>query len=248
MDGGEVVLFRSPSDDAKLWFFDLAERTTETDLTALASPFGLIFEAVVRWKESSQALVKAAATGVSALYGWVRFYLVADATRACKGLKGKSLHSRPLKPMVNNPEHLRPNAQFGLPLEKCIQLANVLLGFNRWSSQIVELRKYNHVKDKEVLSSLTRAKALPHQYHPSRTSFICTVKLELLEDQLAVFATGVGHCSASESKLAQLENARKRAVSNALMNCWNDLAVIILPCGRPCVVHMAPPTTAAQPN
>lgn len=128
---------------------------------------------------------------------------------------------------------------FGLPATKCIDLANYLFGFNNWRTEITECMRFEPVRDKDRYNAFlseseetwmrTRKDRL--EFHPSRPSFICSIRL-LIGNVFVVHATGVGHSQTFESKESMFENAKKRAVSNAHRNAFTNLLVIRLVNGK----------------
>mmetsp|Transcript_5614 Transcript_5614/g.10705 ORF Transcript_5614/g.10705 Transcript_5614/m.10705 type:complete len:276 (+) Transcript_5614:41-868(+) len=227
----EVILFRAPSDESKLIVYNLPSIMDESTAWELFGQIGFVFE--VAFKVSGKTCSP---------YAFVRYYCPSDARKAVayfNQLKwcGKTISCKLSEERCKSK---LSSSHFILPTVKCFDLANYLFGFNNWTNEIVELVPYNHARDQdksykfEDLAGEHSAPGdilFPTEYHPSRPSFTCAIKL-CIGGVIEVKAWGVGHSRQSELPEAQWENARKRAVSNAQRNAFTCLAVVRLKNGK----------------
>eukprot|EP01129_Flabellula_baltica_P001693 TRINITY_DN1162_c0_g1_i3.p1 TRINITY_DN1162_c0_g1~~TRINITY_DN1162_c0_g1_i3.p1 ORF type:complete len:196 (-),score=33.73 TRINITY_DN1162_c0_g1_i3:100-687(-) len=150
---------------------------------------------------------------VTIKFAFICFYSK-NAGRAAKvDLDGKEFMGKIIKIKLSKEktEKYMPKVK-ELRSENCIQIANFYIGFNKWSSSIVGMNRES-IETNEGRFVCT---------------YTCTVKIVLTEDDRFTIGTGKGIASELTRELS-VENAQKKAVTNARKHAFQNLVVILLP-------------------
>jgi hypothetical protein len=212
MLGAEIIRFISPGEDTTVFLTNLALRTTEDDLFHVVRKFGPIYKLSIVEKEKDSD-----GTPVLQRFAFVKYYSVRHANNCAKLPKPIKLHGNRLIAKMATPKKTDKNVQnaimeYDLTIDKSVELINSFLGYNCWSSKIVEIEgvEFNQLED---------------GFYSSR--FRTTIRLTFKGDERCVEAEGEGE-ALEDDRCTAVDNSRKRAVTEARKNAFKKLSIILL--------------------
>jgi len=233
---GEVILFRAPTDDTSLFVCNISPTTTEELLQRVFGKFGLIHDVHIARAQTDALPSQLAPSIVASItyYGFVNFYSVLEAKAALQSLNGKKLKEGDALPCKISFAKRKERVQqlYNLSINNCFRLANHFLGFEQWSSQVINLTQSKF--------ALATEEQLKEQKVSSRGAhFSCmyhaVVRITLKDGR---FVEGVGTAEAiSPNKGDALHYAKKKAVSNATKQAFALMAIVVLEPSRKVAIH-----------
>jgi RNA recognition motif-containing protein len=212
MLGAEIIRFISPGEGTTVFLNNFPLRTTEDDLFHAVRRFGPIYKLSIIEKE-----IDSDGTPILQRYAFVKYYSMRHANDCMKHSKTIKLHGSKLLSKMATARKTDKNVQnatteYDLPFDKSVELINNFLGYNCWSSKIVELEgvEFSQLED---------------GFYSSR--FRTTVRLTFKGDERCVEAEGEGE-ALEDDRCTAVDNSRKRAVTEARKNAFKKLSIILL--------------------
>jgi RNA recognition motif-containing protein len=212
MLGPEIIRFISPGEDTTVFLTNLALRTTEDDLFQVVRRFGPIYKLSIVEKE-----IDSDGTPLLQRFAFVKYYSVrhaSDCVRLSKSIKlhGNRLVAKNATPRKTDKNIQNATTEYDLTIDKSVELINNFLGYNCWSSKIVEIEgvEFSQLED---------------GFYSSR--FRTTIRLTFKGDERCVEAEGEGE-ALEDDRCTAVDNSRKRAVTEARKNAFKKLSIILL--------------------
>jgi len=142
-EDGEVILFKTPSESSTLFVANISLGVTEAQLRERFEDYGLIYNLRLYDRDKEGQTVN------NSQYAFVQYYAILHAKKAFAYLKGVVMDGKILKITFAKSNRSTPAAfqERELNIEKCFEMANYFIGYNKWSSSLVSLERVELTSD-----------------------------------------------------------------------------------------------------
>ncbi|CAH3141419.1 unnamed protein product, partial [Pocillopora meandrina] len=227
-----IEFFRPYKNEVNLYVTNISRRLekemVQVKLLEIFSQFGLIYEVQVMDSSDNSEASEEINSNCASSYAFVKFYSAREARRAKESTHGKwILGGQFLKVQFAQRRKFTEVVQQPLYMAKCTVLANYYLGFNGWSTRIMQLDRLENRSETE--DSQEKKNAV----------YRCVVRLEIKDCEFFCEGTGYGgdkNILEQErdptKKMELLGYAKKLAYRHAYENAFKRVIIISLDNGK----------------
>eukprot|EP00026_Physarum_polycephalum_P012777 Phypoly_transcript_13109.p1 GENE.Phypoly_transcript_13109~~Phypoly_transcript_13109.p1 ORF type:complete len:291 (+),score=66.57 Phypoly_transcript_13109:54-926(+) len=247
----DVVVFKNPALECSVFVTNVPNSVDEEHLFNVFGRCGLVYDV---HKFTPESLKRKANENVPTTCAAIKYYTRAEARRAIAELNQYTLEGMPIRVV---PSNMKENRTVALSFPKSVDVCNYFLGFHKWSTRVIAMRKVLNEEEENKLNSEAN-KEIKEESNPVDASatnpnenkfgesekdqeadyknrpavqieFECQIELTLGGKK--AIGVGIGkHSGRYPPKVYEI--ARKLSITNARKNAFSKCAIMVLNTGK----------------